>query len=389
MGVSEFLPEDWRDATLLGRIDFGDGPTPVLVRGGRVEDMSRIAPTAADLMNAFAPNGENGGAEIPRGEDRGPLEALDIRPIWEDRDGAAPVKLLAPVDLQVLKAAGVTFAVSTLERVIEERARGDAAKALEIRSALSNRMGGDLRSVNPGSEGAARLKEALIADGLWSQYLEVAIGPDAEIFTKGPTLSSMGWGDQVGVRADSHWNNPEPEVVLLCDGEGRIRGAALGNDVNLRDFEGRSALLLSKAKDNNASCSIGPFVRLFDDVFSLDDVRSAEVTLKITGRDNFVLDGHSNMSLISRDPAVLAGQAFGKQHQYPDGFALFLGTMFAPIQDRDAPGQGFTHKVGDRVRVSTPKLGVLENEVTTCDQAKPWTFGVSALMRNLAGRGLL
>ena len=389
MGVSEFLPEDWRDATLLGRIDFGDGPTPVLVRGGRVEDMSRIAPTAADLMNAFAPNGENGGAEIPRGEDRGPLEALDIRPIWEDRDGAAPVKLLAPVDLQVLKAAGVTFAVSTLERVIEERARGDAAKALEIRSALSNRMGGDLRSVNPGSEGAARLKEALIADGLWSQYLEVAIGPDAEIFTKGPTLSSMGWGDQVGVRADSHWNNPEPEVVLLCDGEGRIRGAALGNDVNLRDFEGRSALLLSKAKDNNASCSIGPFVRLFDDVFSLDDVRSAEVTLKITGRDNFVLDGHSNMNLISRDPAVLAGQAFGKQHQYPDGFALFLGTMFAPIQDRDAPGQGFTHKVGDRVRVSTPKLGVLENEVTTCDQAKPWTFGVSALMRNLAGRGLL
>jgi fumarylacetoacetate (FAA) hydrolase family protein len=199
----------------------------------------------------------------------------------------------------------------------------------------------------------------------------------------------MGWGDHVGVRYESPWNNPEPEVVLLCDGSGQIRGASLGNDVNLRDFEGRSALLLSKAKDNNASCSIGPFVRLFDASFSLDDVRSAEVELKITGRDNFVLDGHSNMSLISRDPAVLAGQAFGKQHQYPDGFALFLGTMFAPIQDRDTAGQGFTHKVGDRVRVSTPKLGVLENEVTTCDQAKPWTFGISALIRNLAGRGLL
>ncbi len=389
MGVTQCLPEDWRDATLLGRIDFGDGPTPVLVRGGRVEDLSKIAPTVADLMNAYGPNGENGSAAIPRGEDKGPLEALDLRPVWEDPTGEAAAKLLAPVDLHCLKAAGVTFAVSTLERVIEERARGDAAAALKIREQLSESMGGDLRSVDPGSEGAERLKQTLIKDGLWSQYLEVAIGPDAEIFTKGPTLSSMGWGDQVGVRADSHWNNPEPEVVLLCDGSGHIRGASLGNDVNLRDFEGRSALLLSKAKDNNASCAIGPFVRLFDETFSLDDVRSAEVELKITGRDNFVLDGHSNMSLISRDPAVLAAQAFGKQHQYPDGFALFLGTMFAPIQDRDAPGQGFTHKVGDRVRVSTAKLGVLENEVTTCDQAKPWTFGLSALIRNLAGRGLL
>jgi len=384
VGVTQCLPQDWQDATLLGRIDFGDGPTPVLVRGGRVEDVSRIAPTVADLMNAFAP-----GAAIPRGEDKGPLEALDIRAVWEDPAGEAAVKLLPPVDLQCLKAAGVTFAVSTLERVIEERARGDAAAALKIREQLSDSMGGDLRSVDPGSEGAERLKQTLIRDGLWSQYLEVAIGPDAEIFTKGPTLSSMGWGDQVGVRSDSHWNNPEPEVVLLCDGSGQIRGAALGNDVNLRDFEGRSALLLSKAKDNNASCAIGPFFRLFDDTFSLDDVRSAEVELEITGRDNFVLNGHSNMSLISRDPAVLAGQAFGKQHQYPDGFALFLGTMFAPIQDRDTAGQGFTHKVGDRVRVSTPKLGVLENEVTTCDQARPWTFGISALIRNLAGRGLI
>jgi len=384
VGLTQFLPQDWRDATLLGRIDFGDGPTPVLVRGGRVEDVSRIAPTVADLMNAYAP-----GSPIPRGEDRGPLEALDIRAVWEDPAGEAAVKLLAPVDLQCLKAAGVTFAVSTLERVIEERARGDAAAALKIREQLSDSMGGDLRSVDPGSEGAERLKQTLIKDGLWSQYLEVAIGPDAEIFTKGPTLSSMGWGDQVGVRSDSHWNNPEPEVVLLCDGSGQIRGAALGNDVNLRDFEGRSALLLSKAKDNNASCAIGPFFRLFDEAFSLDDVRSAEVELEIPGRDNFVLNGHSNMSLISRDPAVLAGQAFGKQHQYPDGFALFLGTMFAPIQDRDTAGQGFTHKVGDRVRVSTPKLGVLENEVTTCDQAKPWTFGISALIRNLAGRSLL
>ena len=384
VGVSEFLPEDWKDATLLGRMDFGEGPTPVLVRGGRVEDVSKIAPTVADLMNAYP-----AGAAIPRGEDKGPLEALDIRPVWEDPNSAAPVKLLAPVDLQCLKAAGVTFAVSTLERVIEERARGDAAAALKIREQLSASMGGDLKSVNPGSEGAERLKQTLIKDGLWSQYLEVAIGPDAEIFTKGPTLSSMGWGDQVGVRSDSHWNNPEPEVVLLCDGSGQIRGAALGNDVNLRDFEGRSALLLSKAKDNNASCAIGPFIRLFDGRFAIDDVRQCELSLNVQGPEGFVLQGSSALSQISRDPLDLVAQAMGPCHQYPDGMVLFLGTMFAPTQDRHGPGQGFTHVVGDRVAVSTPALGTLVNRVTTSDLAPPWTYGVSALMRDLAQRGLL
>jgi fumarylacetoacetate (FAA) hydrolase family protein len=283
----------------------------------------------------------------------------------------------------------VTFAVSALERVIEERARGDAAAAERIRDTLAERIGGDLKRVHPGSDSAAKLKQALIADGLWSQYLEVAIGPDAEVFTKAPLLSSVGWGEYVGIRSDSHWNNPEPEIVLVCDAAGEPRGAALGNDMNLRDFEGRSALLLGKSKDNNASCSIGPFVRLFDDHFTLDHVRNAVVRLDIAGIDGFTLRGESSMSLISRDPLELVRQTAGKHHQYPDGFALFLGTMYAPIQDRDVPGEGFTHKVGDRIRVSTPTLGTLENEVTHSDAAPPWTFGVCALMENLARRGLL
>lgn len=377
------LPHSWQSATLLGRIDMGSGPTPVLVRNGRVEDASGIAPTVAELLNAFTP-----GRPLPAGVDLGPLKELKLVARRTRITGFEP-QLISPIDLQCIKAAGVTFAISTLERVIEERARGDLAAAEQIRQTLATRIGGDLSSVRPGSEAAARLKNALIADGLWSQYLEVAIGPDAELFTKAPVLSSVGWGDMIGVRADSHWNNPEPEVVMLCDGQGRARGAALGNDVNLRDFEGRSALLLGKAKDNNASCAIGPFIRLFDETFTLDSIRNALIHLDIQGEDGFVLRGESSMRMISRDPLELIGQTIGKHHQYPDGFALFLGTMFAPIQDRDAVGQGFTHKIGDRVRVSTPALGALENKVVHCDAAPPWTFGISALMRNLAIRGLL
>ncbi|WP_309092962.1 fumarylacetoacetate hydrolase family protein [Phenylobacterium sp.] len=364
-----FLPEDWSDATLVGRIQTKAGPTPVLVRGGRLYDVAQAA-TVADLLNAW-PN-------APGGRDLGPIEEFDFE--------AQP--LLAPIDLQCVKAAGVTFAVSAVERVIEERARGDAARAESIRADLRDRVGADIRSVVPGSESAARLKAALIAEGLWSQYLEVAIGPDAEIFTKAPVLSSVGHGAFVGVRSDSAWNNPEPEVVLVCDRQGRALGATLGNDVNLRDFEGRSALLLGKAKDNNASCALGPFIRLFDEGFTIDDVRTARVDLVIEGPDNYRLDGHSSMDQISRDPLELIRQALS-EHQYPDGFVLFCGTLFAPTQDRDAPGQGFTHKVGDVVRVASPRLGVLENEVTTSKAAPPWTFGVADLMRNLAGRGLL
>jgi fumarylacetoacetate (FAA) hydrolase family protein len=375
----EHLPSDWRQAILVGRILTPEGPTPVVVADGRVRDVSAHAATVSQLLNGW--NGE-----VPAGKDLGPLESLGLA---RQFIAAKDLRLLSPFDLQCIKASGVTFAISAMERVIEERCRGDASKAESLRASLRDRIGADIRSVKPGSEQAKKLKQALISDGLWSQYLEVAIGPDAEIFTKCPTLSSVGWGDFIGVRSDSAWNNPEPEIVLAVDSAGRILGASLGNDVNLRDIEGRSALLLGKAKDNNASCAIGPFIRMFDGRYTLDDVRRCEVKLEIEGEEGFRLQGQSSMSQISRDPTELVGQTIGKHHCYPDGFALFLGTMFAPIVDRDTPGQGFTHKSGDVVRVSTGKLGVLENKVITCDQAPPWSFGIADLMRNLARRGLL
>ena len=378
--IIDHLPADWRDARLIGRLNLAEGPTPILVRGGRVFDISRYAATTADAL-ARPDVGDADGADL------GPLENMVFDVAWSPVVGGT--RLLSPLDLQCVKASGVTFAVSAVERVIEERARGSAEKAREIRAQLAERVGADLSAVKPGSDQAMVLKDVLIADGLWSQYLEVAIGKDAEIFTKAPILASVGWGDWIGVRADSSWNNPEPEVVIACDAQGRAVGAALGNDVNLRDVEGRSALLLGKAKDNNASAAIGPFIRLFDEGFTMDDVRRATVTLEVTGDDGFVMTGSSSMSLISRDPLELISQTVGAAHQYPDGFALYLGTMFAPIDDRDAPGKGFTHKIGDRVRVASDRLGVLENQVTTSEQAPPWTLGVSALMRNLAGRGLL
>jgi fumarylacetoacetate (FAA) hydrolase family protein len=370
--TAAMLPEDAAEATLAGRLLLDEGPTPVLIREGAVEDVSRAAPTISDLMELADP------ASV-RGQRLFGLDELVSLPAE---------RFLAPVDLQAVKAAGVTFAISAIERVIEERARGDYTRAAEIRDKLEQRIGGAIRSVVPGTDGAERLKNALIDDGLWSQYLEVAIGPDAEIFTKTAPLASVGWGAEIGVRSDSSWNNPEPEVVLVVNSRGEIRGATLGNDVNLRDFEGRSALLLSKAKDNNASCAIGPFVRLFDDRFTLDDMRSAVVELEINGNDDFRLHGQSRMSEISRDPEELVRQAMS-EHHYPDGFVLFLGTLFAPTDDRDEPGRGFTHKIGDEVRISSPRLGTLANIVSTSRDAPAWEYGTRALMRNLAARGLL
>jgi len=371
---ADALGSDWRSGRWIGRIDRGQGPSPVLVVHGIVHDMVRVAPTVADLV-------AQGAFDPAAGEAIGALDAIGL-----SVDG--DVRLLSPIDLQCVKASGVTFAVSAMERVIEEQARGDAGAAADVRARLEGRIGGSMRAVVPGSPEAAALKQALIDEGLWSQYLEVAIGPDAEIFTKSPVLSTVGWGAEVGIRSDSSWNNPEPEVVLLVDPTGRAVGATLGNDVNLRDFEGRSALLLGKAKDNNASCSLGAFVRLFDDGFTMDDVRGAEISLRIEGTDGYTLDGASSMNQISRDPEELIRQSLS-EHHYPDGFVLFLGTLFAPTQDRDVPGQGFTHKVGDTVAIATPKLGRLVNTVTTSKAATAWTFGLSALIRNLAARGLL
>lgn len=376
MRLIDDMPADWRGGIFLGRLSLPEGPTPVILRNGEVFDISASAPTTSHAIAQGRPAALSGVS-------LGDLEDMALT------DTATSPRLLSPLDLQCVKASGVTFAISAVERVIEERARGDAGAAQTIRSALAERVGADLSAVKPGSPEATALKAVLIEEDLWSQYLEVAIGKDAEIFTKAPVLASVGWGDLVGVRSDSAWNNPEPEVVLVCDPTGRVVGAALGNDVNLRDIEGRSALLLGKAKDNNASASVGPWIRLFDDSFNLDDLRSAVISLKVVGEDGFEMSGESSMRLISRDPLELVGQTLSSAHQYPDGFALYLGTMFAPIDDRGEPGQGFTHKLGDEVTVSSPKLGVLRNRVAACETAPPWTFGIAALMSNLAGRGLL
>lgn len=371
------------EGTFVGRVWCeGRGPCIVTLRAGHVIDITtRAAPTLRDLLEL---------PDIPAhvaaiaGEDLGPLDAI----LAASRAGTG-TRLLAPCDLQAVKACGVTFARSMIERVIEERAGGDPARAAAIRARIADTIGASLRDLVPGSEEAARVKALLQAEGLWSQYLEVGIGPDAEVFTKAQPMAAVGWGATLGLHPVSHWNNPEPEVVLAVASTGRIVGATLGNDVNLRDVEGRSALLLGKAKDNNAAAAIGPFIRLFDATFGLDDVRRLDLALRVEGEDGFVLDGRSSMAEISRDPADLVAQTLGRHHQYPDGLMLYLGTMFAPVQDRDGAGQGFTHHLGDRVSISAPALGSLENTMGLATAVPEWTFGTAALMRNLAGRGLI
>jgi len=387
IAAASTLPDDGTAGALAGRIWRPDleGPSVVAVRDDGVHDISATFPTMRDLCEMPDPAKA---LRAATGEIVGRLEEIAANTPPDTRDPSAPW-LLPPIDLQAVKAAGVTFAVSMIERVIEERARGNPAEADAIRKDIGRIIGTDLSALKPGSDEAMALKEALIERGLWSQYLEVGIGPDAEIFSKAQVLASVGTGMDAGLHPMSRWNNPEPEVVVVVASDGRIVGATLGNDVNLRDVEGRSALLLSKAKDNNASCAVGPFLRFFDEGFDLDTVRAMTVTLTVEGPDGFRLDGVSRMDEISRDPADLVGQMVGPHHQYPDGAVLFLGTLFAPTRDRDGEGQGFTHHIGDIVTVAAPELGRLVSRMKHSTDCAPWRFGASHLMRNLARRGLL
>ena len=382
------MPVDAERAELVGRAWLPDvaGPALVRVSPDGVYDLSTIAATSTELLNLDDPIGAiRTAGSLAR---IGSVAELLANSNANDRRESRPY-LLAPCDLQAIKASGVTFVASLLERVIEEQARGDAGKAQGLRHAILEVIGSSLHDIRPGSAEAARLKEVLIGQGIWSQYLEVGIGPDAEIFTKCPPLAAVGTGAEVGIHPKSAWNNPEPEVVLAVNARGAVVGASLGNDVNLRDFEGRSALLLGKAKDNNASCAIGPFIRLFDRHFTMDDVRRCDLALHIHGGDGFAFTGRSSMAEISRDPLEIVQHTIGPHHQYPDGLMLFLGTMFAPTVDRFTAGKGFTHSVGDIVTVATPALGALVNRVNHTDRIAPWTFGAIALMKNLARRGLL
>lgn len=387
-----YLPVDGFAGTLIGRAWVPGaltgtvaGPSPVILTDEGVFDLSGIAPTCAELL---AIGFSRGGSDLSNLNLLGSYDEIMANTMASHREDEVPY-FLSPIDLQSIKACGVTFMVSMLERVIEERAGGDAGKAEAVRQKIKARIDADITSIQPGSPEADELKGVLQAEGLWSQYLEVGIGPYAEVFTKSQPLSSVGIGAEVGILPISSWNNPEPEIVLLVTPDAQVVGATLGNDVNLRDIEGRSALLLGKAKDNNASCSIGPFIRLFDETFCLDDVRNADVALAVEGEDGFQLKEVSPMSLISRDVLDLVSQTINENHQYPDGLALFTGTLFAPTQDRDGDEKGFTHKLGDIVSISSDKLGRLQNRVTYTHQAPPWEFGITALMKNLSHRGLL
>ena len=378
--TGSLLPDDAANALLIGRLwdpELG-GPRVIVVRGDAVYDLAGVVGTVSELLE------RPDHLEIVQRTTTG-------SPSWRtdevieaslQRNTSRPHQL-APVDLQVIKACGVTFVDSMIERVIEERIGGDPARAAQARALITDALGSSISEIRPGSPEAMRVKAVLQEQGLWSQYLEVGIGPDPEVFTKAPVLASVGLGSQIGIPRASTWNNPEPELVLIVNSRGQIVGATLGNDVNLRDVEGRSALLLGKAKDNNSSSALGPFIRLFDGDFTLDALRKEEILLQVTGEDGFTMTGRNSLSRISRPFEELVSATVGDHHQYPDGFALYTGTLFAPTTDRDVPGQGFTHKTGDVVQIRSTHLGTLVNTVGVAEELPPWTFGIAELFRHL------
>lgn len=377
-GPAAILPEDASQALLVGRLWDPEthGPRPVLLHEGHLLDLFDSAYTVSALLD------RDDLPDVLEKARKGRARRWDLAAVLDasrrnDRDG---LRLLAPVDLQAIKACGVTFVDSMIERVIEERCAGDLTLAEQMRSQVLAAIGGSLAGVRPGSDEASRVKEVLVREGFWSQYLEVGIGPDPEVFTKTPVLAAVGYGERIGIPSFSSWNNPEPELVLLVDSKGRIRGCTLGNDVNLRDVEGRSALLLGMAKDNNASAALGPFIRLLSDSYTLDDARQETIRLTVRGADGYTLTGTNSVQRLSRPFEELVGAAYGRHHQYPDGFALFTGTLFAPNEDRNAPGMGFTHETGDIVDISSSRLGTLSNAVAPTEELAPWTYGIGNLL---------
>lgn len=377
--ITDVLPKD-REGLYVGRIwdPVRELPVPVLFSDGYLWDASLLAPSSSEVLEL------EDAARLLRGlKGDAPLWAINDVTLESEGDLSSP-RLLAPVDLQVIKACGVTFVGSMVERVIEERAGGNPQTAAEIRESMQTEVGVDLASVIPGSEEAATVKRALRARGWWSQYLEVGLGPDPEVFTKAPVLSSVGSGTDIGVPTFSSWNNPEPELVIVADSNGRMVGVTLGNDVNLRDVEGRSALLLGMAKDNNRSTALGPFIRLFDDNFTVEQARVLEITLRVDGPEGYSLKGLNSVSALSRSFEDLISATYGDHHQYPDGFALFTGTLFTPTEDRDVRGEGFTHKMGDVVVISNERLGTLVNRVGRSEELPPWTYGIRTLTRDVS-----
>lgn len=377
ISITEVLPKNTA-GLYLGRIwePTHQLPLPVLLSNGKLWDASQLAPTCSEILEL-----DDLTDQLQALRHNDPLAPIDDVVLEPAATSTSPI-LLAPVDLQVIKACGVTFVDSMVERVIEERAGGDPQAAAEIRESMQRELGVDLTTVTPGSDEAATVKRALVDRGWWSQYLEVGLGPDPEVFTKGPVLSAVGSGADIGVPEFSSWNNPEPELVLIATSTGQIVGVTLGNDVNLRDVEGRSALLLGMAKDNNRSTSLGPFIRIFDEEFTVDDARSMEITLHVEGPEGYSLDGLNSVSALSRSFEDLIAATYGDHHQYPDGFALFTGTLFAPTEDRDTPGEGFTHKLGDVVTIRNQHLGALINRVGRCEELPQWSYGIRQLIHD-------